>query len=45
MKSVLIENPKTSYKLSKTIRQGEKVSQLDSSKSSDTTTYSNRKQK
>ena len=34
IKSVIIEHPKTSHKLSKIIRQAEKVSQIGSGKSS-----------
>ena len=33
-KSVIIEHPKTSHKLSKTVRQAEKVSQVSSGKRS-----------
>ena len=41
IKLVLIEHPKTSYKLSKTIRQGKKVSQgVDATKNFDSPLYS-----
>ena len=43
IKSVTIEHPKTSYKLSKTVRQAEKVSQVGSGESSNSPLYSNTK--
>ena len=41
IKSVIIEYPKTSHKLSKTLEQAEKVSQVDSN----TSLYSDKKMK
>ena len=38
-----MEHPKTSHKLSKTLRQAEKVSQVDSGKRSNTLLYSESK--
>ena len=43
IKLVIIEHPKTSHKLSKTIRQCEKVPQIGSGKSSNSSLYSDRK--
>ena len=45
IKSVIIEHPRTSHQLSKTMRQAERVSQVDSGKSSSTSLYSETKLK
>ena len=42
-KSVIIEHPRTSHKLSKTTRQTDKVSEVDSGKSSNSSLYSDTK--
>ena len=43
VKSVILEHPKTSLKLSKAIRQTEKVSQVGAGKNSDSPLYSQTK--
>ena len=43
IKSAIIDNPKPSHKLSKTIRQAENVSQVGSGKSSHNSLYSDTK--
>ena len=43
IKLVIIEHPKTSHKLSKTMRQAEKASQVGSGKSSNSSLYSDTK--
>ena len=45
VKSVILEHPKTSLKLSKAIRQTEKVSQVGAGKNSDSPLYSETKKK
>ena len=45
IKSIIIEHPKTSHKLSKTIRQTDKVSQVGFHKISNTPLYSKTKKR